>query len=122
MNPKKPLKLSDQPDENRQAHIVTKAFRRAVEILELSQKDVADILGPSESTISRIFANQGIIPLDKKEGQIALIFLRVFRSLDTLFGGDANNMRVWFQTHNHHLNGTPKDLVRNIGGLSHVAE
>lgn len=102
--------------------VVTKAFRKASTILNLNQKEIADILGPSESTISRIFGGNQMISVESKEGEIALLFLRMFRSLDSLFGGDENNMKLWLDSENHYLHGVPRDLIKNIGGLLHVIE
>jgi hypothetical protein len=102
--------------------VATKAFFKAAEILELNQKDISILLGPSTPTISRMVSKNQPIALDKKEGEIALIFLRVYRSLSSLFAGDEANMKAWFCAHNTYLNGIPKDLIKSIGGLIHVSE
>ncbi len=100
--------------------VVTKAVRRVAEKLEVSQKDLARILGVSEATVSR-FASGKLIEVDRKEGELALLFIRVFRSLDALVGDEAK-ARAWFHAHNEHLGGVPAERVRTVEGLVHVAE
>ncbi len=106
----------------RKEPIVTKAFLRAAEILQLSRTEASNLLGISPATMSRLHTKGGTITLDTNEGELALMFLRIFRSLDSLFGGNEHNMRQWFDAKNNYLNGTPRDLVQHIGGISHVAE
>ena len=77
---------SSAPDE---ASVVSKALLRAAEALGLSSAELAEIIGTSESTLSRVRnRKRGPIPLGTKEGELALLFLRVFRSLDALVGGN----------------------------------
>jgi len=102
------------------AAVVTKAVRRVAEKLDVSQKDLARILGVSEATVSRL-ASGKTLDLDRKEGELALLFVRVFRSLDALVGDEAK-ARAWFHAHNDHLGGVPAERVRTVEGLVHVAE
>ncbi len=104
------------------AQLVSKALTRAAEVLGLSQKDVARVIGVSEATVSRVFgAKTGIDP-SSKEGELALLLLRMFRSLDALLGGKDEDMRAWLRANNVHLAGTPKELIGQVTGLVHVVE
>ena len=52
--------------------------------------------------IQNIFLNlkvkkSGKIPADPKKMELALHFIRLFRSLDAIAGGDANTVRSWMQ-------------------------
>ena len=108
------------PDE---AAVVSKALLRAAEALGLSSAELAEIVGTSESTLSRIRNHKrGPIPLQSKEGELALLFLRVFRSLDALVGGNESHARAWLQADNHHLGGVPLRRMKKIEGLVDVAE
>ncbi len=107
------------PSEARNA-VVTKAVRRVTEALGVSQKDLSRILGVSEATVSR-FAAGKVIDVDRKEGELALLFVRMFRSLDALVGSEEK-ARLWFHAHNDHVGGIPAERVRTIEGLVHVAE
>lgn len=102
------------------ASILTKAFLRAGQALSLSQKEMATLLGVSEASMSRVGSLRTQLSPQAKEGEVALTFLRLFRSLDALFGGREDDMRKWFNAQNHFLNGTPRTLVQKLQGLFHV--
>ena len=106
-----------------EATVVSKALLRAAEALGLSSADLAEIVGTSESTLSRIRnRKRGPIPLDTKEGELALLFLRVFRSLDALVGGNESHARAWLRADNQHLGAVPLSRMKKIEGLVDVAE
>jgi transcriptional regulator with XRE-family HTH domain len=94
--------------------------RRAAERLGLTQKDLAAVLGVSPATLSRLSRR----PLDprSKEGELAILFVRLYRSLDALLGSNAEACRRWFHAPNRHLGGVPAELVRSITGLVHAIE
>jgi len=100
--------------------VLTRAVLRAAERLGLNQRELAAVLGVSPSTLSRLPRR----PLDPatKEGELAILFVRLYRSLDALLGGDAEKARRWLHADNRHLGGVPADLVRTITGLVHVIE
>ncbi len=103
--------------------VVTKALLRAAEALGLSSVELAQVVGTSESTLSRIRnRKRGPIPLDSKEGELALLFLRVFRSLDALVGGNESHARAWLRAENHHLGAEPLSRMKKVEGLVDVAE
>lgn len=112
--------VSTLPD---QASVVSKAMLRAAEALGLSSSELAEIIGASESTLSRV-RNQkrGPIPLDSKEGELGLLFLRVFRSLDALVGGNEAHAKAWLHAENRHVGGVPLHRMKKIEGLVDVAE
>lgn len=100
--------------------ILTKAFFRAGELLDLTQKEQARILGVSEPTLSRLMHKGLLLSPKDKEGEIALLFLRIFRSLDALFGGREADMQKWFDSPNRYLNGIPRHHVKSLQGLFDV--
>ena len=106
--------LNPEPQDN---VLVTKAFFRAADLLEISQKDLAQILGASEPTVSRWARHLLDIDTASKQGEIALLFLRLFRSLDPLVGSDAQKRHDWLRSHNKALNGTPAALIETPTGL-----
>lgn len=106
-----------------QARVVSKALFRAAERWGLTSVELAEIIGTSESTLSRIrTGKRGPIPLGSKEGELALLFLRVFRSLDALVGGNEEQAKAWLHANNHHLEGVPLQRMKRIEGLVDVAE
>ena len=103
--------------------VVAKALVRAAQRLGLSQADVASVLGTSAASVSRSFAGERPIPPDSAEGRHALVFLRLFRSLDTLVGGEEDKARRWLEAPNAHLGGQPpRALLASTPGLVRVAE
>lgn len=103
------------------AGVVTKAVTRAASALGLTQRELARVLGVSEATVSRLTHGKTLDP-EKKEGELALLLVRIFRSLDALVGGSAEAARAWFSAENLHLGGVPRERVQTTEGLVHVAQ
>ena len=101
--------------------VLTRAVLSAADRLGLTQRHLAAILGASEATVSRLQRGRTIDP-GTKEGELALLFLRVYRSLDTLVGGDDGKARAWLHAENDHLAGIPADRVRTVQGLVDVSQ
>jgi uncharacterized protein (DUF2384 family) len=101
--------------------LVTKAALRVAFALDVSQKELSRILGLSEATVSRLFRGKVILDVTRKEGELALLFVRLFRSLDALVGNESK-ARAWFHAPNAHLGGIPMERIRTVEGLVHVAE
>jgi hypothetical protein len=70
----------------------------------------------SEPIITSVRAGRGIDPASQ-EGQLALLLVRVFQSLDPLVGGDEARRVAWMHDHNKALQGVPAKLVENPEGL-----
>jgi uncharacterized protein (DUF2384 family) len=106
-----------------QGEVVAKAVVRAARRLGLSQLELAEVVGTSAASMSRTFAGERPIAPESAEGRHALLFLRVFRSLDTLVGGDADKARLWLEARNEHLAGrAPRELLASTVGLVRVAD
>lgn len=100
--------------------VLGKATVRAAEGLGLSGKALAEVIGLSEPTVSRIKkAETGIDP-EGKPGELALLLVRTFRSLDALVGGDEDKRKLWMSTSNRELNGVPLELIKKVDGLLRV--
>ena len=96
--------------------VLTKAVLRAAELLALKHRELAAILGISEASISRLGSTRRINP-GGKEGELALLFLRFYRSLDALVGGNTETARRWIHSPNDHLGGVPAQRIRRAEGL-----
>ena len=98
--------------------VLTKATLSAAEQLGLSNADLAAVIGVSEPTISRLKGSHGrTIDPKSKEGELALMLIRVFRSLDPLIGGDEGKRKAWMSRYNRALVGPPNQLIRKADGL-----
>jgi transcriptional regulator with XRE-family HTH domain len=111
---------STQGIVGRKAQVLSKATRNAAAELGMSQRELADVLGVSTATISR--AESTGRAFNGKELELAGHFVRLYRSLDAIVGGDQRAAREWFRAHNTHLGGTPADLIQSIRGLLDVVQ
>lgn len=104
------------------ATVLSKAVLRASHALSIPSKELARVLGISPASVSRLASGDRVIDPESKEGELGLVFLRVFRSLDALLGGDSEKCRRWLRAENHHLAGVPAKMMTNVTGLVSVAE
>lgn len=104
------------------AAVLRKAVLRAAQRLGLAQKDLGEILGLSAASVSRLAAGRLDLEPESKSGELALLFLRVYRSLDAVVGGDEEKARAWFFADNAHLGGIPNERARTVEGLVDVAQ
>jgi hypothetical protein len=100
--------------------VVGKSLLRAAAYLQVPSRVLAKIIGLSEASISRI--GQGTFRLDpgSKPFELALLFIRLFRSLDAITGGDQATARAWIRSENTALGGKPLDLMMRLSGLVDV--
>jgi len=107
------------PDAGAADAVLTRAVRSAAARLGLRNRQLAEVLGTSEASISRLSGDRTIDP-SSKEGELALLLLRLFRSLDALVGGDEEQARAWLGAHNHHLGAVPLERIVSVEGLVDV--
>jgi hypothetical protein len=103
-----------------QAAVVTRAALRAAAQLGLPNRVLAGILGLSEATISRMGSGTYVLKPEEKPFELAVLFLRLFRALDAIVGGDAAAARAWLQNENTTLGATPITLLSTVSGLVNV--
>ncbi len=101
--------------------VIAKALLRASGALGLTQRELARVVGVSEATVSR-FAKGAPLDPSAKEAELALLFLRAYRSLDALVGGHDDKARAWLRADNTHLAGVPGERIKTVEGLVHVAQ
>ena len=101
--------------------VLAKATLRAAELLGMPDAHLARVIGVSAASLSRVRTAARAIDPGSKEGELALTFLRMYRSLSALLG-DTASCRGWFRSDNRHVRGVPAELVKTIGGLVHVTE
>jgi hypothetical protein len=109
---------SAHPDPRADGALVTKASLRAAERLDLSNKELARILGLSESTVSRMSAGNYALAPEQKPYELALLFVRLYRSLDSIVGGDAAVAKAWLRADNSALGDAPLARIMSIAGLT----
>ena len=81
---------------------------RAADRLELPNRVLAAVLGVSEATVSRMGGGAFQLDAGSKPFELAVLFLRLFRSLDAIVGGDVAVARAWLR------NRTPRSARRRL--------
>jgi hypothetical protein len=107
------------PDNSK---VVTKAALRAAERLRITNAALAKIIGLSEPTISRMYKGTYLLPPESKNFELAVLFVRFYRSLDGIIGGDDSVAADWLKNKNTVLDGVPLELIQSISGLTNVTE
>lgn len=115
MNARAPAAAPDPAD------VLTRATLAAAARLGLRNVRLAEVIGTSEASVSRLSSGRQIDP-GSKEGELALLFLRLYRSLDALVGGDGAQARAWLHAENLHLGGVPAERIRRVEGLVDVLQ
>ena len=101
--------------------ILTKAVARAADRLAVTRSQLSLVLGLSQSTISRVYKGEYLLDDRRKEWELALLFVRVFRSLDVIVGQELIAQQ-WLKSHNLALNARPIELICTAEGLVRVAQ
>ncbi|MDX2268652.1 MAG: antitoxin Xre-like helix-turn-helix domain-containing protein [Bryobacter sp.] len=104
------------------AQALTKAVVKAAGLLELTQSQLAGTLGLSSATVSRMFSGQYQLSPERKEWELAALFVRLFRSLDSITGGQDEASRAWLHNRNHELLRRPVDMLGEVTGLVQVVD
>ena len=100
--------------------VLGKAVVRAAGHLGLTQRELARVIGVSEATASRLCADRySLSPERGKEWELARLFVRLFRSLDALWG-HGEQARAWLASPNRALAARPRDLIASVDGLVSV--
>jgi len=108
------------PGPAAEAAVVTKAVLRAAAALGLSNKVLARILGLSEASVSRMGSGTYQLAQRDKPFEVAVLFLRLFRSLDAIVAGDQAAARAWLSHDHATLGGAPGVLIQSLPGLVNV--
>jgi len=100
--------------------VLTKAALRAAERLGLTARVLSGVLGLSEATLSRMKRGDVAFEPESKPFELAVLFVRLFRSLDAVTGGDEAVARAWMGSMNTALGSTPVERIGTITGLVDV--
>jgi uncharacterized protein (DUF2384 family) len=106
-----------RPDEG---VVLAKAVLRAASRLDIRPRTLSGVLGVSEATLSRMKKGEYALEAGTKAFELAALFVRLFRSLDAIVGGDEKVARFWLDSPNTALDGRPIEKIRTITGLVDV--
>ena len=102
------------------SEVLTRAVLRAAGKLDIPASSLAGILGLSAATVSRMKSGDYRLNGRRKEFELGVLFVRLFRSLDAIVGGEETIARQWLANQNLALGGRPAEKIRTISGLSDV--
>lgn len=97
--------------------VLTKATLRAASRLGVTNKVLAKAIGLSEATISRMHTGDYTLQPDQKSFELAVLFVRLYRSLDAIVGGDDVVAALWLKNRNTALDAEPLTLIQSASGL-----
>lgn len=100
--------------------ILSKAALRAAAALGISNKEFAAIVGVSPAYVTKLKAGTASFALGSKPAELATHFIRSYRSLDAIVGGEGDTARIWMRMHNTALGDVPVHLMKTIAGLLDV--
>jgi hypothetical protein len=96
--------------------IVMKAFINAYKTMGIPDDHAAKLIGVGRSTLLRKHSFE----TESKQSELQILFIRLYRSLFALFGGDITSMKHWFEHKNKHIRGVPRELCFTVTGLVNV--
>jgi hypothetical protein len=103
------------------AAVLAKAVMNAADQLGLKQAELAAVLGMHRTAISRLKQNPNLEPTSK-QGELALLLIRIARALFALTGGDKDWIKHFMHSPNHVTGGVPAQQITSIQGLIHVLQ
>lgn len=99
--------------------VLAKATLRAAQQLGLSQAELGAVLGLHRTGVSRLKHHGSLAP-DSKQGELALLLIRLARALFALAGGDELWIRHFMHSANRLTGGVPAEQIQSIQGLFSV--
>jgi hypothetical protein len=103
-----------------EAAIVTKALLRAAANLQLTNTALGAIVGLSDATISRMRKGSYVLSAQDKSYELSVLFVRLYRSLTAIVGGDDSVARAWLDNPNTALQAKPAERIKSVSGLVDV--
>src|SRR5688500_11542848 len=87
--------------------VLGKAVLKAADHLGLTARVLGAVVGLSEPTVSRFKRGEFTLERGTKPFELAVLFVRLYRSLDAIVGGDEAVARTWLRNDNTALGGKP---------------
>src|SRR5258707_10400144 len=95
---------------------LSRATVRAARFLAVAQADLAQGIGVSGATLSRIAHGRKALEPGSKPWQLAALFVRLFRSLDPIVRSDDAPARGRLGSHHHAFGGVALALLPESAG------
>jgi len=101
--------------------VLAKSVLAAADQLGLRQTELGAVLGVHRTAISRL-KQSGQLDPQSKQGELALLLIRLARALYALTGGDEVWMRHFMRSPNRVTGGVPAEQVGSVQGLVTVLQ
>lgn len=100
---------------------ITHALFRAAVLLDITNVDIAEIIGLNESKLS-LMGTEGFMVVEESEaGKRAALFIEIFDGLEAVCGGSLQHMQTWLKTENSDMGDiSPLKMVKTHEGLIFV--
>jgi len=102
--------------------VLTKALCQLAQFYSLTGKQLSKIIGISESSASRLGQGNKLISSHSKEGEISLLLIRIYRSLNAMVGNNHEKAKLWLNSENKYFNNRPLEEMMTIPGLIRVLD
>lgn len=112
--PNSELNLTHEDDVER---VLTTAALRAAKQLDMTNQEFARVIGVSSAFVTKLRKSQSYLSAGSKHFELATHFVRLFRSLDAMVGGDEPTARKWLRNHNVAFGTAPIQRIERIDGL-----
>ncbi len=117
-----PTALQVTPLSDR-SRVLSTAVVEAASRLGLGSSDLTSIIGASQPSASRLLNGKYFIPEGSKTWELSAHFVRLYRSVSSLVGGNDELARSWLKSANQAFdNRHPLEVVKRVEGLLHVCE
>ena len=83
----------------------------------MTNKLLAGVIGVSEATVSRMRGGDYTLQPGQKSFELGVLFVRFYRSLDAIVGGDDTIAKAWLRNRNVALGAAPLALIQTVPGL-----
>ena len=100
--------------------LMSKALLNAARRLEMTNIELAQVVGISESKLSRMDRQEAFVSRSGKEFDLAELFVRLYRSLDSITGGDRVTSAAWIRNPNKAFDTVPVERMKSLEGLVDV--
>ena len=99
--------------------VLAKALKNLKDAWGLTGVELSAIVGVDSSVISRLDKTSVFHP-EKKQGQLALMLIRIYRSLGAFLGDRMSLQKDWLRAEHIVFNQSPIEAMKTPEGLAHV--
>ena len=85
-------------------------------------KKIADVQAKTDKKIESVESQVEELQEKQKSFELAVLFVRLYRSLDAIVGGDDAVASIWLRNRNAILGIEPLGAIQTVPGLMHVIQ